>query len=596
MENINSNHIGEGKHRKKNRKNKHEEHVVEQHHDAEEVTNTNEQSADSQRSLEKDEEQKVNDSPGNSSVDGSTRRLFLQNLKENAKVLQSQIGELQNDASDYVGKWVLTMLKFEDMKNNINSKLNNFFRGVFNLLGYNYHIDSEKINFFIFASQSWLMEITKITEKKMDEFIMRDKKFTYRNLLTIMKESDITDENFLSNLIILTSSSSNEHSFASSVIENNVGKLFLNGLTSQLQSYNEIDEDIDNKKFEMILSDVLRRAVESTLNTMENQFDTDSMRNVAYTDLYDDKLSFEEYFEKVKLTQKSLNSISLYSLKICTESFYYFAKCRLDEMIKDIIFFTKNYSSIFFKTRMYLGQNVLNNERVCLFLNKVSTFVDKTSNSLNNLRKEKLTEFYELASKVKKELYNSEQSLVLLKQKAQDSIITKSTELYNTYPKKYITPLTSYSITIFNSIKDKSQTILGKPMTIILDLKNFIANQWNLSKDDYLKLKENLTNYINTKYNEITVHIKPVLFVEKDGETYFRFSLNKNFLFIDPLIVLDVYHYINNYVKAAKEVLIQNAIATKELGYEKLEEAKEYCIYRYKKFLGLCEEKVKKQI
>jgi hypothetical protein len=576
--------------RKKNKKIKQSEKSIEQPDVVD--TNTAELSApNSQRSSEDPkDERKPNDSPSNSSVDGSTRRFFLESLKENAKVLQSQIGELQNDASDYMDKWIMMMKKFENMKAGIDSRLNNFFRGVFGLLGYNYHIDVEKINFFIFATQSWLMEVTKIAEKKMQDYISRDKKFTYKNLLTIMKESEITDDNFLSNLGILTSSTFSEINFSSTVIENNVGKLFLNNLSLQLQGL-DITEDIDGKRFEQILTDVLRKAVENALNTMENQFNTDGVRNIPYSELYDDRLSYEEFFERVKEGQTNLNQMGLYSLKICTESFYYFAKCRLEEMIRDVNFFTKNYSSLLFKSRMFLGQNVLNTEKVCIFLSRVFNYVDNASHSLNNLRKEKLNEFYSLAHKLKNELVNEDhlKALVRVKQQVQDAVVVRSQEIYNKVLSPYVYPLKTYTVNFATNVS--GAVLQLRPMTVIFDIRDFILNQWNLSKEDYHRLKTKLTDYINSKYNEIFVHIKPILYIEKDGETYFRFTLNRTFTFIDPMIILDIYHYINNFVKAIKEKLVEKVDQVKQLGCEKFQETKEFCIFRYKKFLGLCDEK-----
>jgi hypothetical protein len=555
------------------------------------------------------EERKINDSASNSSMD-PTRTFFSEAATENAKTVQRQIGELHYDASEYANKLILTLRNFDRMRHTIDSRVNNFFRGVFSLLGYNYHTDIEKINFFIFATQSWLLEVTKVVERKIEEYILEGKKFTFRNLLNVLQSSDISEEAFLNNLNILTSSSFNENCYASAVIENNVGKLFLNNLLTQLrEGQSDLTEDIDNKKFETILSNILKKTVEATLNTMENQFDPVSGRHIPYAILYDDKLSIDEYFHRVRDTQKDLNPINLYSLKICSESFFYFSKCQIDDLIKDINFFTKNYSSIIFKTKMFVGKNLIENGRIFYPFSKVFGMVDTTSQNLNNLRKEKIKEFYELAGKIRNEIKDTKQ-LKNLTNLGQSVILTAenySGYIYNSYlipllenSKERVIHLQHFGKTLINYpigaaliLKEHSEKYIHLPklMTVAYTMRDFISRQWELSKKDYLNLKAKVTTYLNEKYDHLFVKIKPILFIEKDGEATFRFSINKNLWFINPQMFLDLYHYINNYVMATKDVLVEKYNDIKGNGVRLFIATKEYCMERYKTFLSLPEEK-----
>jgi hypothetical protein len=578
----------------------------------------------------KEESNKHDSASNDSSIEGassSTRKLFLENMQENAKVLKSQIGELQNDASDYVEGLISTVKKFEEMKKSLNSRYNILVRNLFNLLGYNYHTDVHKVNFFIFATQSWLLEVTKIVDKKYNEFIMTEKTFTFANLLNIMRDSEVSEENFLNNLGILTSSSFNENAFTSIVIENNVGKLFLNNLLGQLQHGSRDTVDIDFKKFEGILTTLLRNAVENVLNTMENQFNTEGVRNIPYTELYDEKMSYEEYFNAVRDSQKNLNSMSLYSLKICTESFYYFATCRLEDLLADINLFTKNYSSVLFKAKSLLGKRFSNyNNKVVYLLQSVLGLIDTTSEQLSNLRTSKLNEFYNFVGRIKSEIKENKNM-----EKLRDlgsNILTKAehykalpAEMYKNYVVPFIDnsykglqnfkentkPLLNYPLSAYLVLKQRAEPLLSyyivirnhaegvlqKPLAVAINFKNFIADQWELSKQDYQTLVTKVYEFANQKYGDLFVKLKPILYIEENGETKFRFSLNQKLMFINPQIFLDLYHYISNYIQATKEVVNQKIQMIKDQGIDKLLETKDYCLTRYRKFLGLCDDKEK---
>jgi hypothetical protein len=507
------------------------------------------------------EERKVNDSPVNSSTDGSTRRFFLDSLNVNAKVLRSQIGELQTDATRYVDQWILGLQYFQDMKATINNRINEFFRPLFNLTGYNYHLDTGKVNFFIFATQAWLMEITRVVQYKM-----RGGKITYSKLLNVLKESNVKEDNFITNLKILTNSSFDENFFVSIMIENNVGKMYLNSLKVQLSSLDDI-ENLDNKKFEMILTDIFRKTVECVLNSLENQF-SDSGVNIPYLDLYDDSLSFEEYFMKIQATQRDSNPMNLYSLKISCESFYNFAKCRLDDMISDISYFSQNYSSIVFKSKTFMNKN-LNREKVGLLLKDLVNLVQTTTFNFNNFGKEKFNNCYTLAHNIK--------DIVVQRQ-----IITNMTK-YANYIEPVVKPVRDYTASLINLFNDRAGVIIKHQMSLVFNTTAFITKQWEISKQDYDELKQKLSEYIKTRYNDVFVKVKPIFYVEKDGELQFRFTLDRKFIFINPIILADIYHFINNYITAVRDVILFRLEYTKEnfvLG------AMDYLLKKYQLFLG----------
>jgi hypothetical protein len=516
------------------------------------------------------EEHKVNDSPMNSSTDGSTRRFFLDSLKENAKVLQSQIGELQTDASEYVEGLMGTLKCFQAMESSLNNRVNKVFRNIFALFGYNYHTDVQKLNFFVFATQSWLIEMIKT---------IKPEKITYTQLLGIMKENKVDVDNFLNNLSILTSSSFNESCFASRVMEANVGKMFLSTLREQLRSgVNDID-DLDNKKFELILTDFLRKTVDTVLNAMENQF-AGSTDRIPYIELFDDSLSLDDYFNSVKATLKDNNPMNIYSLKISTESFYTFAKCRLDDVISDIVYFSKNYSSIIFKSKEFAGQN-LNQEKLAHLVSGIF----KLAQSLNAYKREKMNEMNKLMGKFGDKLASEMTGLYHYNQAIKDTVIARSCEVYTRYAEPVVRPVKDYSVIFFQIILEHN--LMSRPLALALNAKDFISQRFELGKQDYYILKSKLSDYVRGKYNNLFVKIQPIFYIEKDGEREFRFTLNKKLMFINPLIVLDIYHYVVNYIKATRDVIVENTKTA-------MADTKEYLLKRYKVFLG-AEEKENKE-
>jgi hypothetical protein len=508
--------------------------------------------------------------------------VFLSSSQDNAKRIINQFGEIQNNADDYIFNLITTMQNFDTVKKNLNNKYNFFFRTLFSFLGYDYHTNIPKVNFFIFSTQAWFIEFAKLLEKKYNEIkvLSSSKIITYANILSIMKEVKVSENSFLNNLGILTSSLLNQNALTSLIIENNIGKTFLTQLNLMLQTIKDYEtSQVDKKAFDDIISGVFKESVERTLNHMENQF-SDHPDFIGYSSIYEqlnkDKPdhTIEDMFERVKVNQHKEHSLNLYSLRISTESFYYYAQVKTDDIINDISLFSNNYTSILFKTKKLLGQGINNvmqyNERIFILIRRIINTVENTKSNLNNLRKESLDKFYNLYKNVRG-MGNEIIDKVNYKQWIQSSYII-SDEIKG-YTKKLLfeNPLHFYKIYLNNYITPVVDFSLNKTES----MRKYISTEWEMSIEEYQNLKTNLSNYLKSKYENATVNIKNILLVTtQDNKVKLR--LSDKLALLKPTIVIDIYNTIEGYAKNFKNNL--NALIEKGKDYsiQKINNIKHY--------------------
>ena len=388
--------------------------------------------------------------------------IFRMTRYDNAIKIRKEILKIQNRADKYAEKLYSIMRNFENIKNNLLNRYNTKLTSLLIYFGFNHRLNLEKSNFFILVSEAWIIEISRMLEifvknylenpqtfnneenikinsqneeekenqSKIDEEnsgkknpiqknikiedidpILLDypNNFTFSSLLKKIITFKIDKESYLTNLSILTGGIYTQSYFSATtkLIENNIGKIYLNSLNYIIKNYNfpelEENEELDLKKFENCLIRVFRLAVEKTLNTMDNQFSDDQNNsNIKYLDCFEKfktlkkstnkKITYDEYVKYLINEKKYLDSLKInlndnFSLKICTESFFYFCLFKFEEILDDIRTFNINFNySLNFRFRSFITSNftrIIDISRRNFFISQaltikiIKSFIDK---------------------------------------------------------------------------------------------------------------------------------------------------------------------------------------------------------------------------
>jgi hypothetical protein len=370
-----NNHVDEAS------KDKPEEHAVDNEKKAEAKEKEIEHEHKEDDKKDDKEDDKVSEVGSKSSSNSNMSELFQTSTRTNAKRIRSQILDAQNNAIEYCKNLIRLSRNFERMKRKLHNKYNKFFTQIFQSLGYSYHSSITKHNLFVLCSEAWILELVKGIERSVKEKSLDLNNFKYSNLLEIIREVEINEDNYLSNLSLLTGSGSCDNTvnkFSDLIeMEKSIGSFFfinLNQIIQEDSKRRSIDTDFDKAHFEEILFDYLRKTVEKTLLDIEFQFDKSTSGIADKIDLYntyselslkENKFSFEEYFEEVQgkvnfAPEEKFTLLDLRGVKICAEAFYQFSKSRFEELIEDLKLFTRNYTSIMFKTKRLFAQGMSN--------------------------------------------------------------------------------------------------------------------------------------------------------------------------------------------------------------------------------------------
>jgi hypothetical protein len=373
----------------------------------------------------------------------------LSNDSETNKTkIRKSILKMQNRADYYIEKLFKLKTEFLKIKEGLIDKENfsSLYSSILLFFGFDSYEHLKKSNFFILSSQAWIVEVLRVLEdyinsslifvkeekekenrnknkrasgreedkekekEKEEEFLHSINKspkrkisdstnndillknfpenFTFANILKRIMKIKINEKEYLTNLKILTGSIFyiSHKSATMKLIENNIGKLFLNSLYSISEYFifneNHSDEELDFKKFEQILMQVLLKAIEKTLNLMDNPgIKEDDYSYIKYLNLFEKlkleeetknkeeikKKNYKKYYElldeefkrisndifiKEKINSKII--LSEKSLDIFAESFFYFSLNNFEDVISDLNKFIAEFNSLTLRTQSRL--------------------------------------------------------------------------------------------------------------------------------------------------------------------------------------------------------------------------------------------------
>ena len=89
------------------------------------------------------------------------KELLNSSMRENAKRIQKEFIERENSANEYLEQQSQLVANFDKIRQHLQSRSNYYLNYLFCFLGYRYESKIKNINFFHFASQSWIVEVFK---------------------------------------------------------------------------------------------------------------------------------------------------------------------------------------------------------------------------------------------------------------------------------------------------------------------------------------------------------------------------------------------------------------------------------------------------
>ncbi len=423
---------------------------------------------------------------------GITESEYFRKIRtENSCKLRKEILKIQNRADKYIEKFITISRNFNHLKKNICRKNDNIIKSLISFFGFNFRIIFKKQNFFLLAVKAWIIEIFNVfddymishigtfydkneidqkienrrssilndnditnKEKILSEnfldkellFIDYPKNFTFSSLIKKLKVLEISQESFLKNLSILTGTIYGKSNSCSTtqIIEKSIGISFLNSLKETLDKY-EItqeheDEELDQKKFESLFMNILMKAVEKSLNSMNADiFKNDLMQknnkknykiyDVKYLECYEklreeskeNKTDFnlKKYIKKLikdnnyiviknyqmkyslneiyHIERKEENKIHKikneiinkdFSIKICAESFFDFSSFKISNIIDEIKVFVREHDSFLYRSKNSLGRSIkniydFNKNNLNYFKSTISLLIKNINDKLN---------------------------------------------------------------------------------------------------------------------------------------------------------------------------------------------------------------------
>jgi len=416
--------------------------------------------------------------------------------------LRKQILKMQNRADKYVEKLYKNAHHFQEIKKELLSKKCKNIFNTFSLFnGFNWRINLKRTNFFNLAAKAWILEVFHLLENYIKTNLKKQSEakknqntegkeneitttkntlidnyptnFTFAGIIKKIAKTKIDEQSFLLNLSVLTGSVYSQSYLYSTtkLIENNIGILFLNSINKilhQLEITDALDDgELDQRKFESLLDEILRKAVEQALNSMDSQASEqpiqssfinyfqcfeklnkeskeNNVKNFDYKNYllilekenvnFCKKSEFELKFNKCSNHKNKFENDDLddnnnseaisrdFSNKICAETFFDFCGYKFPMIVEDLRIFIKEYFSLHFRLKNLFAQTMTkvvdyNKKYINLFkaiykgiLNKLKAKIIIDSDTINHLYQyyhKKFPKAFEVINKQKDNVKNT---------------------------------------------------------------------------------------------------------------------------------------------------------------------------------------------
>lgn len=522
----------------------------------------------------------------------SLNDFFTFSRQYNAMRIQSQIAQMQVNAVEYAKSLIQLGRRFYTIIRRLNNSSLSFFNSLFSIMGYSYKLSSNAANLFVFTSQAWLIDLSQLLDSKIKSFNTESlENFKFSDIFRLIKENEtkvgVTPEReliFLNNLGVLTGNLliERQHSSSFTMIENNIGKNFLKSMTFVIMNTLEpIEEEVDNRRFEEILFYLFKKGVEHTLNSEIQseifiEFDAiyENMKKECEKELnHINSICFESYSNKIKdfysqKLNKQLNAFEISKLKICCETFFEIAQLSLDDILKDISMFIKNYSSVLFKLKRFLSESLNKYKKISNKLITKAEGVFQTVEEKFNLipGKDRLVSLYLLTEGLVSNKINSgkltmKRNMCNLVNKGAYSVNSLRTWVEESFD--YMKNLNILNnnllylpyLTNIPSIISNGRGLLG--LLESSSIYKFSISKFEIGYERYTNIRNNILHLSKIMLNKTIVYAEDgVKFISKYkiikvDEKHDRIDIliNKEFMLINPEQFFKIYNIINDVIQ-----------------------------------------------
>lgn len=585
--------------------------------------------------------------------------LFRLSRNDNANKLRKEILKIQNRADKYVEKLYSISKDFLAVKQKLHDRYNSLYTSLLVFFGFHYRINFKRSNFFILATQAYIVEVFRLLEDfikknvkilnpetdpklimyensqiklidiqdrfnientieqepKDQEKILIDypNNITFANILKKIVSLKIDEEEYLYNLSILTGSiyTQSYSSSTTKLIERNIANLYFNALNHVLKNFEfgeaHEDEELDQRKFENLMMDLFRKAVERALNIMENQSGEEKGSDwISYIENFNKlqetckdtklkKLSYNKYLKilfdnnKQKDFSNKSSNLSLYSgsnynfsLKICAESFFNFSLFKFDEIVDDIRFIITEFKSLHFRIRCILGATItriidFNKMSISLVKALLAKMMKelKTKIRVKSDAVDKLYEYYhkkypKTFKVLDDKIYSVVQTSTNFKQWINSSCNSIKSKGYQLYEKQILDNYRLVYNQLFYPVMDftfRNSKIMGDYVFVkASNCKNCLNNYRKIILEAVLENRKAMSRKIHLTYNTVSerLHLKKridylirandkalVQYEESEDKTYVILKINKN-------IIGNIFGTIKKFRTSTKSYLVQS--------------------------------------
>jgi len=266
-------------------------------------------------------------------------------------------------------------------------------------------------------------------------------------------------------------------------------------------------------------------------------------------------------------SRKNLSPLDKNRIKICVETFYSFSQTRLEEILLDIKLFIKNYSSVIYKTKMFLNQSFY---QWIKFSRKVEdVYFDLCTLANRAIGKESLKKYTQKISKnvlvtIAKSVKRTQNGVIHIKTWLNESI----KNIKDIQVPRFVTNINTQ---IYKSIN------YGLEKTSVLS--QFVIKQSDLGVKKFNDVREKIITAVSKMLNTCSTFAKEKL---KNAIVFQDDKENKRF-------IVSIKREILNFVKVEHYFSLYSTITLiLNKAYENGNKIKHYIFEKYQKFLGRC--------
>ena len=282
--------------------------------------------------------------------------ILKNSLRENTIRIQKEFNRREFSANDYLINLESIVIKYINYNHDKKSRWNFYLNIFLNYLGYKHKSNIKNINFFHFASQSWIIEVfTFIKKKFLIEYQTNNEtskinfaNYTYSEIFCEIINYQVLEKRYLANLEILAGNSYFSD-VAIKLSELRFAKYFLQNINLVCNNAkNEtVFASLSKVEFEDKLMNILILAMETTLNMINggrdsyNQKEMNKIRYAHYLKYLRDKkltvFNYENYLKELKNDHLlNINNDEEDIILKSSDAFFYFASINFKDLINDL--------------------------------------------------------------------------------------------------------------------------------------------------------------------------------------------------------------------------------------------------------------------